>query len=61
VRDKHNPRYALWIYEAKDWEPASYYTDHWEIIAWAYTSEERDALKATVNYHEQLMKEIANA
>ena len=61
VRHKSDNRYALWIYEVKDWQDRTYYQDHWDIIAWAYTPEEREALKATVDYHEQLMKEIANA
>jgi len=61
VRDKYNKRYALWLYDPKDWDGDTYFTNLWEIIAWAYTSEERQALNATVEYHEQLMKEIANA
>ena len=62
VRDKYNKRYALWLYDPKDWDGSHpYYQDHWDIIAWAYTREERHALNATVEYHEQLMEEIANA
>ena len=58
---RNDERYALWIFEPKDWEPSSYYQDHWEIIAWAYTPEEREALNATVEYHTNLMKENQDA
>ena len=62
VRYKHQERYLLWIYEAKDWNGSNpYYQDHWEIIAWAYTPEEREALNATVEYHTNLMKENQDA
>jgi hypothetical protein len=61
VRDKYKKRYVLWIYRPKDWEGDTIYTNNFEIIAWAYTLEERNALNATVEYHEQLMKEIENA
>lgn len=62
VKYKYNNRYALWLYEPKDWDGSNpYYNDHWDIIAWAYTREERYALAATVEYHTQLTKEIENA
>lgn len=62
VKFKYGNRYALWLYDPKDWDGSNpYYEDHWDIIAWAYTSEERHALNATVEYHTQLMKEIENA
>ena len=61
VRDKHNQRYALWLYDPKDWGSDTLYTSIWDIIAWAYTMEERNALNATVEYYNQLMKENENA
>jgi len=61
VRDKHNERYALWIYETKDWTGDTYYTAQWKIVAFAYTPEERNALNATVEYHTRLMKEMQDA
>lgn len=61
VRDKHKERYALWIYETDDWTGDTYYTASWEIVAFAYTPEERNALNATVEYHTRLMKEMQDA
>ena len=62
VKYKYGNRYALWMYEPKDWDGSNpYYEDHWDIIAWAYTPEERYALAATVDYYTNLMKEIENA
>ena len=62
VRHKKYERYLLWLYEPKDWNGSNpYYQDHWEIIAWAYTPEEREALNATVEYHTNLMKENQDA
>ena len=61
VRDKYNKRYALWLYDPKDWEGDTFCTNSFEIVAWGYTSEERHALNATVQYHDRLMKEIENA
>lgn len=62
VRHKKDDRYVLWLYEAKDWEEGNtYYTDNWEIVAWAHSSEERNRLSETIEYRKQLMEEIENA
>ena len=61
VRNKDKERYSLWIYETKDWVDNTFYTSNFEIIAFAYTPEERDALHATVEYHTNLMKENQDA
>lgn len=61
VRNKTEEKYSLWIYETKDWTGDTYYTAAWDIIAFAHTPEERDALHATVEYHTNLMKENQDA
>lgn len=62
VKHKTNGHYLVWLYETKDWDGSTpYYKDHWDIVAFAHTQEERDAIKATADYHAQLMKENQNA
>lgn len=62
VRNKTEEKYSLWIYETQDWDGSKpFYADNFEIIAFAYTMEERNALNATVEYHTRLMKEIQDA
>ena len=61
VKHKETGTLMVWLYEPKEWEPGTMYADNFDILGFAHTMEERDAIKATADYHNQLAKEKANA
>lgn len=61
VKNKAHGTLMVWVYNPEEWEPGTIYSDHFDILGFAHTMEERDAIKATVEYHTNLMKENQDA
>ena len=61
VKYKANGTLMVWVYNPEEWEPGTLWYEHFDILSFAHTMEERDAIKATADYHAQLTKENQDA
>lgn len=61
VKNKAHGTLMVWVYDPKEWEPGSLFYEHFDILEFAHTMEERDTIKATADYHTQLTKENQDA